>query len=202
MLTVLARAALLWLASAATGLAATAGGETDHMHHHAAVRPQMQRSSGDYALPPVWLVRSDGQRVRFPDDIDGGKPVILNFIYTSCTTICPLMTQSFAELQDKLGPERDRTLMVSVSIDPEQDTPKRLREYAQRYKAGPQWVFYTGSEEASVAVQKAFAVYRADKMNHTPVTLMRSAPGRPWLRIDGLATPGELLEEYRRWTGR
>ena len=54
--------------------------------------------------------------------------------------------------------------------------------------------------EASVAVQKAFAVYTPDKMNHAPLTLMRAAPGKPWVRLDGLATPDQLLQEYRRIT--
>jgi protein SCO1/2 len=87
--------------------------------------------------------------------------------------------------------------MMSISIDPEQDTPARLREYAQRNGAGPQWQHYTGTIEASVAVQRAFSVYRGDKMDHPPVAFMRPAPGRPWVRLDGFASPSELLVEYR-----
>jgi protein SCO1/2 len=105
------------------------------------------------------------------------------------------MSLGFAELQQRLGDARDRVRLVSVSIDPEHDTPRRLAEYAQRFGAGPSWTFYTGTVEASVAVQKAFAAYRGDKMNHTPLTLVRLAPGQPWVRLDGLATPEQLLQE-------
>jgi protein SCO1/2 len=153
------------------------------------------RSVAAYSLPKVALVRQDGRKVEFPAHIDDGQPVFINFIYTTCTAICPPMSQAFAELQAALGAEQVR--LVSVSIDPEQDTPRRLVEYANRFGAGPQWTFFTGTVEASVAVQKALGAYRGDKMNHTPLTLFRAAPGQPWVRLEGFATPQQMLQEYR-----
>jgi protein SCO1/2 len=87
---------------------------------------------------------------------------------------------------------------MSISVDPEQDTPVRLREYARKFHAGPGWQHYTGTIEASLAAQRAFNVWRGDKMSHTSVTFMRIAPDRQWLRIDGFVTPEELLERYRQ----
>jgi protein SCO1/2 len=72
-----------------------------------------------------------------------------------------------------------------------------LAEYAKRYHAGPQWHYYTGTVQASLAVQRAFDTYRGDKMNHTPVTFVRARSGGTWLRIDGYATPDELVGEVR-----
>jgi protein SCO1/2 len=119
----------------------------------------------------------------------------MNFIFTSCTTICPLLSQTLATLQEELGAGRNRVHIVSISIDPEQDTPARLAEYAKRYKAGPEWQHYTGTEQAIITTAKAFNAYRGDKMSHTPLTLLRLAPGKPWIRFDGFATPEELLQE-------
>ena len=85
---------------------------------------------------------------------------------------------------------------MSISIDPEQDTPARLRAYAKKFDAGPKWQFYTGTPQASYAAQRSFAVYYGDKMSHTPVTLMRMAPGRPWTRIEGFVTAEQLLRNY------
>ncbi|WP_425511429.1 SCO family protein [Pararobbsia alpina] len=164
-------------------------------HHHDMTAGTM-RSTVDYPLPPVTLIRDDGTEVSLVDELNDGRPVVLTFIYTTCTTICPMISQTFEELQDKLGGDRDRVHMVSISIDPEQDTPARLRAYAARFDAGPEWQYYTGTVEASIAAQRAFNVYRGDKMNHTAVAFFRSAPGKPWLRIDGLATPAELLDAY------
>lgn len=166
--------------------------------HDASASSQLARTEAAYSLPNVSLVRHDGRKVDLARELDDGKPVFLNFIYTTCTAICPPMSQVFSQFQKKLGAERDQVRMVSVSIDPEQDTPKRLDEYARRFDAGSQWVFYTGSVESSIAVQKAFSAYRGDKMNHTPLTLVRPAPGKPWVRLDGFATSEQLLEEFRR----
>jgi protein SCO1/2 len=197
-----ARAAQAILAAAAIGSAVPAAlaGEHDHHQHQqqAQANRSVARTTASYKLPDAPVVRMDGAKVKFAADIDDGRPVVLNFIYTTCTAICPVMTQTFAEVQAKLGPDRGKVHMVSVSIDPEQDTPARLREYAKQYKAGPQWQFYTGTVESSIAVQKAFDAYRGDKMNHTPVTFLRAGPGKPWTRLDGFATPDEVVREVRQ----
>jgi protein SCO1/2 len=167
-----------------------------HAHHHHAVA-ETTRSVADYAIPDVKLVRDDGKLVRFAQELDDGRPVVLNFIYTTCTSICPLTSQTFADLQARLGTERDKVHLVSVSIDPEEDTPPRLREYASHFGAGPEWQHYTGTLAASLAVQRAFNVDRGGKMNHTPVTLLRTSPGGHWVRIDGFATADQLAAELR-----
>jgi protein SCO1/2 len=168
-----------------------------HAHHHMMMQapPTVARSTSNYTVPDVMLVRSDGARVSFAKEIDDGRPVLLDFVYTTCTTICPVLSQTFAEVQKRLGADAAKVRMVSVSIDPEEDTPARLAEYSKRYHAGDQWSFYTGSVQASIQVQRAFDVYRGDKMNHSPVTLFRPAPGRPWVRLDGFATPDAVLGE-------
>jgi protein SCO1/2 len=107
------------------------------------------------------------------------------------------MTRIFAEVQESLGDDRPRVRLVSVSIDPEQDTPRRLRDYARQFGATEPWLFLTGSAAASTAVQKAFNSYRPDKMSHTPVSFLRRAPGQAWVRLDGLAQAGDILRELR-----
>ena len=154
-------------------------------------------ASSGYAVPSVRLVRDDGKVVSLAEEMNDGRPVVLDFIYTSCGSICPLMSAVFAQFERKLGADRDKVHLMSISTDPEQDTPARLREYARKFQPGPEWQHYTGTIEASLATQRAFDVYRGDKMSHTPVTLLRAAPGRPWVRIDGFVTPDKLLEQYR-----
>ena len=192
---------LVAVALAGTALRARAG--DDHQHHHAAnAAPGYARHLAHYRLPAVELVRADGARAGFPQEIDDGRPVVLNFIYTTCTAICPILSQGFAEFQRKLGAEREQVRMVSISIDPEEDTPRRLAAYAQRHDAGAQWGFYTGSSAASVSLQKAFQAWFGGKMHHRPVTFLRAAPGQPWVRLDGFISPDELLAEYRRLVPR
>ncbi|KVH49772.1 hypothetical protein WJ39_09530 [Burkholderia diffusa] len=180
------------------GMPVTEGAtEAAGMHMHHAVMPGTVHTMVQYAAPAVQLVRDDGRTVSLVKELDDGRPVILTFVYTSCTTICPMISQTLEQLQGELGADRDKVHIMSISIDPEADTPERLRTYAARFGAGPEWQHYTGTVDASVAAQRAFNVYRGDKMNHTPVTFVRAAPGQPWLRIDGFATPTELLAAYR-----
>jgi protein SCO1/2 len=100
-------------------------------------------------------------------------------------------------LQAKLGAARDSVHLMSISIDPEQDTPARLRAYAKQFGAGPQWRHYGGTLASSVAVQQAFGVYVGDKMNHRPVTLLRTARDGRWIRIDGFASSQQMLAELQ-----
>lgn len=164
-----------------------------HAHHH--VIPDTRRTLASYAIPNVKLVRDDGRAVTLSDELDDGRPVVVSFIYTTCTTVCPVTSQALSELQSRLGSARDNVHLVSISIDPEYDTPERLRDYAKRFGAGPEWQHYTGTQAASRAAQQAFGVYRGDKMSHSPATLIRALPGAQWVRLDGFATPDQLMAE-------
>jgi protein SCO1/2 len=175
-----------------------------HAHHHMmmmADNKSLKRSEIAYKVPELALVRDDGKQVQLTQELADDRVVVLNFIYTTCTTICPLSSQVFGVLQEKLGSDLSHVHLVSISIDPEQDTPARLREYARRYHAGTHWQHYTGTVLASNAAQQAFGVYRGDKMNHEPVTLLRSAPGAPWVRLDGFASADDLLAEIHGFHG-
>ncbi|KVH43669.1 hypothetical protein WJ39_26420 [Burkholderia diffusa] len=174
-----------------------------HAHHHMmmsgmnSMMPAMKTSTVAYTVPAVTLVRDDGKTVALKDELDDGRPVVMTFIYTTCTSICPVISQTLSQLQQALGADRDKIHIVSISIDPENDTPARLHAYAAKFGAGPEWQHYTGTLAASVTTQKAFNVYRQDKMDHNPVMFLRAAPGQPWLRIDGFATTDDLLHMYR-----
>ncbi len=160
--------------------------------------PAITSTEVQYVVPDVTLERQDGKHVSLPKEMNDGRPVVLNFIFTTCGSICPLMSQVFGQFQRKLGAESRHVHIMSISIDPEEDTPLRLRAYAHQFGAGPEWNHYTGTLAASQAAQRAFDVYRGDKMSHTPVTLIRAAPGGPWLRLDGFVTPDQLLLHFRQ----
>ncbi len=171
---------------------------TGHEGHAMPASDKVKRSEAQYKPAAVSLVRADGKAVTLAKTIDDGRPVMLNFIYTTCTAICPVTTQVFSEVRAKLGADRAKLNVVSISIDPEYDTPARLTEYAKHFNADASWTFMTGTAKDSIAVQKSFAAYNGDKMNHVPVTFLRAAPGKPWVRVDGFASPDMLLAEVRK----
>jgi protein SCO1/2 len=164
----------------------------------AAAQDALKVSSTNLAVPDLTMVQQSGKSVSLAADMNDGRPVVLNFIFTSCEAICPMMTQTLSQFQDLLDKDRARVHLMSISIDPEQDTPAQLRAYAKKFHAEEGWTFYTGTHDASIALQKAFNLYRGDKMRHSSVTFMRAAPGTPWTRIDGVASPDDLLREYKR----
>ena len=178
--------------------------QAQHNHHHHA-KPNEQdgyvRTQANYTIPDVKLLNANRAGVLLRSQLDE-KPVILNFIFTSCGAICPVMSKTFSQVQAALGQERDTVRMVSISIDPEHDTPEALKIYAKKYGAGPQWQMLTGSLDNSIAVQRAFDVYRGDKMGHTPVTFLRAKAGQPWVRLDGFASADDILREYRKLASR
>jgi protein SCO1/2 len=179
------------------------GGATASLAHSLAEHDPMQSNhvtltEAAYEVPDLWMQRDDGKRVKLDAELNDGRPVVLNFVYTTCPGICPMMSQVFSQFQDRLGSQRSTVHMVSISIDPEQDTPPRLRAYAKKFGAESQWQHYTGTVAASIAAQKAFAAYGGDKMRHDPLTLMRAAPGAPWLRLDGLVTADDLFRQYNK----
>jgi protein SCO1/2 len=193
--------AAAFIAASLLAVGASGGNGHDSLTGHSATPDTADRSTtstAQYSVPSVRLIRDDGEVISLPEEMNDGRAVVLNFVFTTCSSVCPLMSQIFAQFDKKLGAERARVHLMSISIDPEQDTPARLREYAKRFHAGPEWQHYTGTVEASLVAQRAFNVWRGDKMSHSPVTLVRAAPDKPWLRIDGLVTPDELLRQYRQ----
>jgi protein SCO1/2 len=186
-------------AAAIAGLSPAALAHDGH-HHHAAseAAATLQRSTQRFEVPDARLVDTAGHAAAAREVLEAAGPTLVNFVFTSCTAICPVMSATFARLQHRLGDESAHVRLVSISIDPEHDTPERLAEYARRFDARPGWEFFTGTAAASLSLQQAFDVYRGDKMGHDPVTFMRAAAGEPWIRLDGFASVEQLLEEYRR----
>jgi cytochrome oxidase Cu insertion factor (SCO1/SenC/PrrC family)/cytochrome c2 len=105
------------------------------------------RWGNDY-FPNLPVVTQDGKTVRFYDDLIKGKIVVISFIFTSCTDFCPLTTARMLQVEDKLGDLVGRDIFFySITVDPENDTPEKLKEYAEAYSTGPGWRFVTGKPE-------------------------------------------------------
>src|ERR1700712_5774855 len=117
----------------------------------------LDRPWGENYIPNLTVMTQRGKPVKFYDDLVKGKIVIISFIYTSCTDICPLTTARVAQLEEKLGDMVGREVFfLSMTVDPETDTPERLKEYAERFGAGPGWSFVTGKPADIRAINYKF----------------------------------------------
>ena len=157
-----------------------------------------QRTIEKYLLPDVTLINQDGKKVRLKSLLESDKPVIVDFIFGTCTTICPVLSAGYVNLQNRLGADSHKVHLVSISIDPENDTPKVMREYLKRYKAKPGWDFFTGSRKDIDAVMRGFNAYIPNKMSHYALTLIHMPHEDKWIRIYGILSSSEFLAETQK----
>lgn len=206
----LAAAVLLGAAPAAFGQHGDHGGHGDHAGHaaadpHAHHRAMAQQGAGDDAgvtvldhamnIPDVPVVDQTGAERHFYRDLVAGKTVAVNFVFTTCTTICPPMGANFARLRRELGERAGRDVhLISVSVDPAVDTPQRLAAWADKFGAGDGWTLVTGDRGEITRLLKALEVFTPDIKDHSPVVLIGNDEAGSWTRAHGLAPPGKLAE--------
>jgi protein SCO1/2 len=157
-----------------------------------------KRTMESYSMPDVVLVDQNGTKVHFKELMQSKDPVIVDFIFGTCTTICPILSASFVNIQQKLVSPSQKVHLISISIDPENDTPKVMREYLKKYRAKPGWDFLTGSRADIDKVMYAFNAYIPNKMSHFPLTLIKTPDNAKWLRFFGLMSSSELMAEISK----
>jgi len=114
----------------------------------AAATGEAQMRRGPEFFPNLPVVNQNGETLKFYDDLIKDKIVIIMFIYTSCTDICPLTTARMTLIEDKLGNAVGRDIfIVSMTVDPEVDTPEKLKAYSKSFATGPGWTFVTGKPD-------------------------------------------------------
>ena len=168
----------------------------EHAAHRAAMeQKRFSVTEEQYTVPEVELIDQFGTSVALRALLESDQPLALNFIFTTCTTICPVMTATFAQMRRELGDAGDRVKLVSITIDPEYDRPEVLNEYAELFHAGEDWSFLTGDSDDILLVLQSFKSYAGSKMNHRAVTLLKNPHSSLWTRIDGLASGKDLAQE-------
>jgi len=162
-------------------------------HHHAA--SAAAPGTTKVVLRDVPLVDATGKRLRLAQDVIGERIAVVNFIYTSCTTVCPVSSATFQQLQQRLAASSlgKEVVLVSITVDPLRDTPQRLREYAGRYEAREGWVWLTGTKPDVDSVLKGFGAYSSRFEDHPLMVLIGDARGGPWTRFFGFPSVDELL---------
>ncbi|MGJ0483558.1 MAG: SCO family protein [Methylomicrobium sp.] len=144
-------------------------------------------------LPNSELLNQNGIPVRFNSDIAGDMIIAINFIYTDCSTACPVASAIFSKLQSRLGDKLGQAVrMVSLTINPATDTPERLKAYAERFHAKPEWIWLTGEKPQVVALLKGLGVYNADIANHASIILVGDPNRGEWTRFNGFSSPDAI----------
>jgi len=145
-------------------------------------------------IPDARVYDQNGKRLNFYSDLVKGKTVAINFIFTTCTTICPPMTATFRRVQQDMAGLPLHVELISISVDPTTDTPERLRDFAAKFKAGPGWTFVTGDKTEIESLLQALGAAVDDKNDHTPMILVGNDPAGYWTRAYGLSSPAALVK--------
>jgi protein SCO1/2 len=147
----------------------------------------------------------DGRTLRFYDDVLKGKIVLINFFFTDCDAVCPLMTENLARVQELLGDRVGNDIfMVSISLQPEHDTPEVLAAYAKTYGVGPGWLFLTGKRDDIELLRHrlGFAdsdpVEDADPEQHIGTVRITNEPMHRWAMSPALVNPTALVRTVKR----
>ncbi|HSK63136.1 MAG TPA: SCO family protein [Pyrinomonadaceae bacterium] len=169
-----------------------------HPPHHAHDAPVAEVSSGKVSkmnIPDVELLDQNGRKIHFYTDLVKGKTVVINFIFTTCTTICPPLGATFARVQKELGDRAGRDVhFISISVDPATDTPERLKSWGAKFHAGDGWTFVTGHKPKIDELLRALGASSASREDHTPTVLIGNDAHGTWTRAYGLAKTSELIQ--------
>jgi protein SCO1 len=186
----------LWL-SPGVGSAHDPAQQPDHSLHGQEVPAEgvsVERSK--MSIPDVPLLDQHGKQIRFYSDLVQGKVVAINFIYTTCTTICPVLGATFANVQDQMGDRSGKEFsLISVSVDPVTDTPERLKAWAAKFKARPGWTLVTGKKPDIDRLLRSLGASASQKEDHPPLVLMGNDPKGLWTRAYGLMPLTGLIQD-------
>ena len=147
-------------------------------------------------LPNVELITQDGQKVHFYDDLIKDKRVVIQFMFTRCKDICPMVTHHLVEVQkilhDRVGHD---IFFYSITLSPEEDGPEDLKRFAKEHGAGPGWLFLTGKPADILLLRKSLGftyddpVQDADRNNHSGMLKIGDEPLMRWASCQGGANP-------------
>lgn len=160
----------------------------------ASAAPKDSPWGADY-FPNVALVTQDGKTVQFYDELMKDRKVLVNFIFTSCSQSCPLDTAKMAQMQKLLGARVGRDIfMYSITLDPENDTPKALKAYAEQFGAGPGWLFLSGKREDIDKIRSKLGE-NGEKEEHANSVRVGNVAKGQWMRLPLTADASYLVME-------
>ena len=181
--------------AASAGASNSAGGATTSDALSAETTATAGGQASKMNIPDIELLDQDGRKIHFYTDLVRGKTVAINFIFTTCTTICPPLGATFARVQKELGDKVGRDVnLISISVDPAIDTPERLKAWGAKFRAGDGWTFVTGHRSQVDELLRALGASSARREDHSPTVLIGNDARGTWTRTYGLAKPSQLVQ--------
>ena len=179
--------------------------EDPHAKHRAMMKQKSEPAleSADVDLRDRPLLTQDGEEVLFVSDVIGDNIVVMDFVYTTCTTICPVLSAIFTQVQGKLGEQvGDDVVLVSMSVDPIRDTPQRLKAYSAKHRAGDSWLWLTGAKPVVDEVLVGVGAYTTNFEDHPTMVLIGDGRTGEWKRLFGFPNPDRIVSVVNEMRAR
>ena len=188
--------ALLFIASVALGQ-----DKDGHANHMKMMQQESGANHAEITLPDAMLMDQDGNEISLTDDVVSDRIVVVNFVYTTCTTVCPVLSAIFSQVQNKLGDRvGDDVVMVSISVDPLRDTPARMKNYADKIGAGDGWVWLTGEKQTVTTVLEEFGAYTPNFEDHPSMILVGDGTSDQWARFLGFPGAEQIVSKVNEFS--
>lgn len=172
---------------------ALAQDHANHQHHHTDTTPKAAAAS-EVQYDDAVLTDQFGKPRKLASEVFGGRIVVLDFAYTTCTTICPVLTALLTKVQSQLGDRLGKEVaLVTITVDPARDTPARLREYSAKHGAKAEWVWLSGPTGTVNEVLRGFGAYAPNFEDHPPQVLVGDSQSGQWTRFFGFADPQSIM---------
>ena len=191
--TLLVVAIFLSLASIAAAQSKPPAPPDPHANHGAPPPGEEPVGAAKY-FSDVELIDQNGNKLRFYSDVLKGKTVVINALFTACTNVCPPISRNLERIQEALGERLGKDVsLVSITVDPVNDTPAKLKEYAKKFHAGSGWLFLTGKKENVDWALYKLGQYVQEKNEHKTVVIIGNEATGLWKKAFGLASADDLV---------
>jgi protein SCO1 len=195
---------LLSLLLAAASLPALAHDGSQHAPAAAAgdVPPEIREAKARAYFTDLPVFDQYGTELRFFTDVLKGKTVLIYLFYTGCGDACPLINAKLADVQDVLGDRIGKDiLLISLTVDPENDTVSVLQDYANKFEAGRGWVFLTGAKDDIAQILRKLGATSPDPADHTAALFLGNVDEARWRKLPASYSHVQLAEVLRLLAG-
>lgn len=171
-------------------------GEQDPHAHHRSLSNSGSKTQVN--IPEITLTDSKGNMQKIKQLI-GERIAIIDFVYTNCTTICPILSRIMKDIETELGPKMATNyVLISITVDPANDSPEVLATYARKLGASSSWHWLTGSPSRINRTLRAFGIpTRGRPEDHPPNILVGKVQSNSWKRWTGIASAQEITAAAR-----
>lgn len=169
-----------------------------HAHHRQMMQAMLNQDADKEAIriPDALLTTQDKEKTRLATEIVGDRIVVMDFVYTTCTTVCPVLSAIFSQVEQELASRLgEEIVLVSLTVDPLRDTPEQLKAYSQKFGASENWLWLTSDKQTMDEVLKELGAYTPNFEDHPSMVLVGDASTGDWSRFVGFPGANQIVDK-------